>query len=118
MSDTHLLKKSNKNTDCFSSDAKAASRFADLRFVDIVVWPDVGRHPRQEQLQLGKPAAVIRRGAGEEAQRDHEPGRLRSDHVHVATIRHRKHSNTCLYRSIHGPLAIRLVAVFLNSHNK
>ena len=56
------------------SDAKAASRFADLRVVDIVVGSDVGRHSRQEQLQLGQPAAVFRRGAGEEAQRDHEPG--------------------------------------------
>ena len=56
------------------SDAEAASRISDLRVVDIVVGPDVRRHPRQEQLQLGQPAAVFRRGAGEEAQRDHEPG--------------------------------------------
>ena len=56
------------------TDAAAATRFADLRIVDIVVGPDVGRHPRQEQLQLGQPAAVLCRGAREEAQRDHEPG--------------------------------------------
>ena len=72
--------------DFFLSDAKAASRFADLRIVDIVDGADVRRHPGQEQLQLGQPSAVLRRRAGEETQRDHEPGRRRSLSSQLAII--------------------------------
>ena len=75
--------------DLFLSDAKAASRLADLRIVDIVDGADVRRHPGQEQLQLGQPSAVLRRRAGEETQRDHEPGRRRppSSQLAIATYK-------------------------------